>query len=150
MQVGIKGLGVIAQAEIDIRPLTVFVGPNNTGKTWAAYTIASIFGRDQGRAYRLAYAAGDVSDTYPPIDAALDELLRKGNAKIDLLQFAREYGETYVNNLARFARGRLAQFMGSSIATFEQLEVSIGLQDEMDRISTFVFVNRKGVLPQFS
>jgi AAA domain, putative AbiEii toxin, Type IV TA system len=32
-------LGRIEHAEIDVRPLTVFVGENNTNKTWAAYCL---------------------------------------------------------------------------------------------------------------
>ena len=32
-------LGRIEHAEIEIRPLTVFVGENNTNKTWAAYCL---------------------------------------------------------------------------------------------------------------
>ena len=33
----VENLGRIKQAELSIRPLTVFVGPNNTNKTWTAY-----------------------------------------------------------------------------------------------------------------
>lgn len=39
MRLGIRNLGRIAHAELDIRPLTIFVGPNNTNKTWAAYCL---------------------------------------------------------------------------------------------------------------
>ena len=42
MKVEIRNLGVIKKAEIDLKPLTVFIGRNGTGKTWTAYTLASI------------------------------------------------------------------------------------------------------------
>lgn len=45
MKIKIANLGVIEKAEIDLKPLTVFIGRNGTGKTWAAYTLASIFGK---------------------------------------------------------------------------------------------------------
>ena len=35
----VENLGRIKQAELSIRPLTVFVGPNNTNKTWTAYAL---------------------------------------------------------------------------------------------------------------
>ena len=35
----VEHLGQIASAELDIRPLTLFVGRNNTNKTWAAYAL---------------------------------------------------------------------------------------------------------------
>jgi len=34
-----KNFGPVKEAEIDLRPLTIFVGPNNTGKTYTAYYI---------------------------------------------------------------------------------------------------------------
>ncbi|TMC17670.1 MAG: hypothetical protein E6J34_18270 [Chloroflexi bacterium] len=44
MKVTISHLGAISEANIDLKPLTIFVGPNNAGKTWLAYTLASLFG----------------------------------------------------------------------------------------------------------
>jgi hypothetical protein len=46
MKLTIENLGSIKQADLDIKPLTVLVGPNNTNKTWAAYSLyalASLF-----------------------------------------------------------------------------------------------------------
>ena len=42
MKIFVKGMGAIKEGEIEIKPLTVFIGPNNSGKTWAAYGISSI------------------------------------------------------------------------------------------------------------
>jgi len=39
MRLSIHNLGSIASTKIDIAPLTVFVGPNNTNKTWTAYAL---------------------------------------------------------------------------------------------------------------
>ena len=39
MKLIIHKLGRLNNAELDIRSLTVFVGPNNTNKTWAAYSL---------------------------------------------------------------------------------------------------------------
>jgi hypothetical protein len=38
----IRNLGRIRDAEIDIRHLTVFLGPNHTNKTWSAYALYGI------------------------------------------------------------------------------------------------------------
>lgn len=35
----VENVGRIKQAELSIRPLTVFVGPDNTNKTWTAYAL---------------------------------------------------------------------------------------------------------------
>jgi hypothetical protein len=42
MKLTLHNLGCIREAEIDWRPLTVFVGPNNTNKTWAAYAAWAV------------------------------------------------------------------------------------------------------------
>ncbi len=42
MKITFRNLGIIKQAQIKFKPLTVFIGENGTGKTWAAYTFASI------------------------------------------------------------------------------------------------------------
>ena len=46
VEIAVKNFGPIAEANIDLRPLTVFVGPSNTGKTYFAtlvYALHSIF-----------------------------------------------------------------------------------------------------------
>lgn len=39
MHIHMQNLGMIKEAAIDLRPLTVFIGPNNTGKTSVAHAI---------------------------------------------------------------------------------------------------------------
>ena len=46
VEIAVKNFGSIVEANIDLRPLTVFVGPSNTGKTYFAtlvYTLHDIF-----------------------------------------------------------------------------------------------------------
>ena len=47
LQLSVSNFGPIAKAEIDLRPLTVFVGPSNTGKSYLAiliYALHKFFG----------------------------------------------------------------------------------------------------------
>ena len=39
----IKNLGIIRSGEFTQKPLTVFCGPNNSGKTWAMYSLYSFY-----------------------------------------------------------------------------------------------------------
>ena len=42
LQLSVSNFGPIAKAEIDLRPLTVFVGPSNTGKSYLAILIYAL------------------------------------------------------------------------------------------------------------
>ena len=41
MRVTLEHVGRIRRAELDLRPLTLFIGPNSTNKTWAAQCVAA-------------------------------------------------------------------------------------------------------------
>ena len=42
VKIAVKNLGPVKQAEIELKPLTIFIGPNNTGKSYLAYTIYAL------------------------------------------------------------------------------------------------------------
>ena len=48
VEIAVKNLGPIAEANIDLRPLTVFVGPSNTGKTYFATLVYALHGTFNG------------------------------------------------------------------------------------------------------
>ena len=48
VEISVKDFGPISNANIDLRPLTVFVGPSNTGKTYFATLIYALHGAFNG------------------------------------------------------------------------------------------------------
>ena len=48
VEIAVKNFGPIAEANIDLRPLTVFVGPSNTGKTYFATLVYALHGSFNG------------------------------------------------------------------------------------------------------
>ena len=48
VEIAVKNFGPIAEANIDLRPLTVFVGPSNTGKTYFATLVYALHGVLEG------------------------------------------------------------------------------------------------------
>jgi predicted ATP-dependent endonuclease of OLD family len=129
MKVEIRNLGVIEKAEIDLKPLTVFIGGNGEGKTWAAYTLSAIFGQHGYRHYLKAYLDGNTKEGYPTLDSALQQLFEEGNAQIDAIQFANEYAETYINDVARLTPNRMRSFMATDRANFNDLQVHLNLAE---------------------
>jgi len=129
MKVEIRNLGVIEKAEIDLKPLTVFIGRNGEGKTWAAYTLSAIFGQQGYEHYLKAYLDGNTQQAYPTLDSALKQLFEEGNAQIDMIQFANEYAETYINEVARLAPNWMRSFMATDRAKFNDLKVRLNLAE---------------------
>lgn len=43
MKIKLWNLGSIKEAEVDLRPLTVIIGPNNSNKTYIAYSIYGLW-----------------------------------------------------------------------------------------------------------
>ena len=85
MKLSIRNLGKMASAELDIRPLTVFVGPNNTNKTWTAYAL-----------YGLARDLSYVSFCEPPIKKAV---LSQGSAlKTQIADLAERIQKSLLND----------------------------------------------------
>lgn len=135
MKVTIRNLGTIKEMDISLKPLTIFIGPNNTGKTWTAYMLSGILGPYAWRQYTKTYSLGEVTETYPAIDNAIQQILEQGNAKIDLAQFADDYGEEYINNVAKLTRTWMREFMLTQRASFEKLEVHFSLEEEKSQFS---------------
>ena len=51
IELEVKDFGPIVEASLDLRPLTVFIGPSNTGKSWLAtliYALHRCFGDEAG------------------------------------------------------------------------------------------------------
>ena len=53
LKLNVTNFGPIVKAEIDLRPLTVFVGPSNTGKSYLAMLIYALHRSFNGDALML-------------------------------------------------------------------------------------------------
>lgn len=61
LELEVTNFGPIAEAKIDLRPLTVFVGPSNTGKSYLAimiYALHRFFSADERSSDRFSFSHG--------------------------------------------------------------------------------------------
>ena len=60
VEISVRNFGPIAEADLDLRPLTVFVGPSNTGKTYLSvliYAYTASLRDSQGFPYPTSYGS---------------------------------------------------------------------------------------------
>ncbi|MRG95011.1 AAA family ATPase [Polyangium spumosum] len=60
MKLVVEKVGRIERAEIEVRPLTVFIGENGTGKTWTAMGLFALLKNSYGRGRNEKRSTGDV------------------------------------------------------------------------------------------
>jgi predicted ATP-dependent endonuclease of OLD family len=152
MKVKVENLGAINKAEIEVKPLTVFVGPNSTGKTWTAYTLSAILGPYGWRQYSRKYASGETEKKYSVLDTAVEQLLENGNAKINTLDFARDYAECYFNDVANFAKDWISEYLDTDKADFSKFKIHIKLDETesalINRIKALQIDKKLSATPQ--
>jgi len=71
MKLTVDNLGRIEHADLDIRPLTVFMGPNATNKTWTAYALHFALREFAWMLPHAAVAQQSARGTRPGIEARL-------------------------------------------------------------------------------
>jgi predicted ATPase len=129
MKITVKNLGAVEQAEIDLKPLTVFVGHNGTGKTWTAYALASIFSRHGYGEYFEKYLESKTQQSYPILDETIEMFLQKGSAEIDIVQFAKDNLQSYINDIASLAPTWMRSYLLTKRVNFEDFVVEINLHN---------------------
>ena len=129
MKIEVCNLGAIKKADIELKPLTVFIGANSTGKTWLAYSSAAFLDSYGWQQYRKIQASDQSFEEFQPIKDLVKEILEQGNAKIDLVEFASQYGEEYFNRVFAQASANAASILGTKKASFENLHISVDIND---------------------
>lgn len=78
MKLEFQNLGAIKKTSLDLRPLTVIVGPNNTNKTYLAYTVHGLLSNidaERDRSDELAGGSGEVAVSVADVVAGANERL---------------------------------------------------------------------------
>ncbi len=130
MKTSIRGMGAIKEGEIEIKPLTVFIGPNNSGKTWTAYGISSIVSQFSWGKYTELYLNSSLEEKYAEIEQTIETLLNNRNASIDIVSFFKNNLDFYFNNLAKLSPLWMSEFLATNTVSFEDLSFKIDAQNE--------------------
>ena len=138
MKITVKNLGAVEQAEIDLKPLTVFVGHNGTGKTWTAYALASVFGDYGYLKYFDNFFEEKIFEIYPELAQGITQLLKEGSVEFDIIKFSHKNIEKYINQIAALAPNWMRSYLATRRINFENLLIKI----ELDSIKKKFFIEK--------
>ncbi|MHB8164862.1 MAG: AAA family ATPase [Methanoregula sp.] len=125
MKFDFNNLGKIDEGSIDLKPLTVLVGKNNEGKSWAAYTIGGILSAYSWGRYCEMYQQKQLMNVYPDLDKAINGLIKEGNSQFDYVQFFENYFKVYTNELSRYFPQWANDFFVTKKTSFNNLSIKI-------------------------
>ena len=136
MIIEVENLGPIKRGKIELKPLTVFIGPNNTGKTYLAYLIAGITNKWRIKVVMrkiMESIVKSVNEKKMLLKITEDdfrELLKSGviSKEIDLKDFIlnneylirailKELSLVFNNVSQRFVKEHYWRFLGSDVET---------------------------------
>ncbi len=130
MKISFQNLGTIKEAQIEFKPLTVFIGENGTGKTWTAYTFASIMGPYGLKQYLDSYLENSTKFKFDIIENTINQFIENGNSKISLAEFVQNYTETYINQIAKSAPNWINSYMATKRVNFDDLNIHVELSEK--------------------
>ncbi len=125
MEINIKNLGAVHDATIKIKPLTVFVGPNNTGKTWTAYTIGGILGAFNWGQYVGKYSKPTKSSLFSSLETKTSELIQNGTIEYDLLENFDVNVIDFYKHISDIAPLWISDFLCTKKYNFDDLSVNL-------------------------
>ncbi len=82
MIVEVENLGPIRKGKVELKPLTVFIGPNNTGKTYLAYLISGLCADLKIRRYVFSHIRRRRKPIYILSEKEINSIFEKGHAEI--------------------------------------------------------------------
>lgn len=113
MKVLVKNLGRIKSAEIDLKPFTVFIGNNNTNKTWLTYMIYGVLDTDTISSY-VENNSTNKGTNYLD-DDFFNQLFTNSYVTIDLEAFILKNSSIILNDLSNYFSEKLTgTFFGVS------------------------------------
>jgi energy-coupling factor transporter ATP-binding protein EcfA2 len=121
----IQNIGIVKEANITLKPLTVFVGKNNMGKSWIAYILSGIFTPFSWGHYSIAYKNNELINHYPELDEAINKLFSEGTSQFNYVDFCLKYYTSYINDIGRLFPNWSNEFFATDGMLFKDLKIHV-------------------------
>ena len=118
MKVTIKNLGNVEYGEVDIsKPLTVFCGPNNTGKTYVSYILYSLL---KQQVYYSRFNQGNLDSVF---------VEDKSTVKLDIADLIK-YRQNKILNISHSLESIFGISDTDKLSLFKNLELQYSMPDD--------------------
>lgn len=121
----IKNLGPIKRGSFEIKPITLFCGPNNSGKTWAMYSLYYYLNLQHGP------RPPDSLTVFRDIYASLFE--NSGDYTFSIKEWLKKNGKTFIEQVNQIIHANLPNLFNTPSALFESSYFSI--QPDLDGLA---------------
>ena len=133
INVRVENLGVIKEANFSLRPLTVFIGENNTNKSWLAYSVFGVF--SQKLRFSLAKMFLERKENVPineVIFSIVEDVTSVGYKEIkDFPGFLRENLNLLLESASSLFCHTVPQFFSVEKKVFENFSMQVSVSNEM-------------------
>lgn len=134
MQFNIQHLGPIQEAQLIIRPLTVLVGANSTGKTLAAYAFGAGMSSWYSEQLTSLFRKGRLPTRFEPLQVLASSLAhdahKTGIATVDIVAWERAHGEALTQARFEHLPHLMPQFMGSGRLDTSKTSFKVSYSDD--------------------
>ncbi|MBN2287643.1 MAG: AAA family ATPase [Tissierellales bacterium] len=126
----IRNLGALKNADIKLKPLTIFVGENNTGKTYTAYLISFIFSKYAYNGFMNEYTRGNLQEKFFSIENIVDQIFEKGHAKLNFKLFLEKNSKKYFKLICSDISPKYFKtFLGSDTLKFDNIGLNLDFKN---------------------
>ncbi|CAH8203134.1 AAA family ATPase [Vibrio aestuarianus] len=113
----IKKLGNLEEGKIQVKPLTLLCGPNNTGKTWCMYSIYGFLNNQEVEGLH-------------GVDQLISELKENGVVNFDIQEWLDKNFKTTVAAIEKSNKARLPRTFSANSELFEHSDFSWEVKKE--------------------
>ena len=124
-QFKIKNLGPIRRGSFEVKPLTLFCGPNNSGKTWAMYSLYYYLNLQQE-----PLSLGSLT-VFRDMYASLFE--NSGDYAFSIKEWLTKNGQTFIEQVNQIIHANLPNLFNTPAELFEHSYFLV--QTDLDRFS---------------
>ena len=115
LTVQLKNIGILKQAEFSLGDLTIICGENNTGKTYAAYTLYGFL------------KSWDDFVQFPISDDHIQGLFTDGTLRIELTQYVKKVDQMLAKACKKYTE-QLDKIFAASKGTFHNSEFDLQIE----------------------